>query len=230
MYVQTLERKIAELEIRLRRAEGSLNNNHPPETPGIGSITTESSLSRTIRDLSLNASGSTYLGATSSIALARLLEPALHAKNGFGGSHDAGRRNDDPENIPSVGQESQTSTNEDVPDISAFSGPTVDRLFKAYMEYVSLPFPIVHSRKLRDMHARRAKPNGLFEVCILHLIYAIGGAHLALVQKASARCLFRAMLTLHSSVVTRGISTRTSTMKPPWPIEPKSFAALTEDQ
>lgn len=179
MYVQTLEKKVAELEIRLRHAESSLNDKQSPETPGIGSIATESSLSRTIRDLSLNASGSTYLGATSNIALARLLEPVF--ENGPGGGYVVRHGTEEPEHISPVVREYPTSTNEDVPDTSAFSGPSVDKLFKAYMEYVSLPFPIVHSRKLRDMHARRAKPNGLFEVCILHLLYAIGGAHLALV-------------------------------------------------
>lgn len=180
VYVDTLESKVAELESRLRQTEGSLNDRHPQETFGIGGVASESSLSTTIRDLSLNAGGSTYLGASSNIALARLLEPVLYVDQGPR-QRQADGRDDERRDALLVGRSSPIIHGGDSLDVSAFSEPIVDELFKTYMEYVSLPFPIIHSRKLRDMHARRAKPNGLFEVCILHLVYAIGGAHLTLV-------------------------------------------------
>lgn len=180
VYVDTLESKVAQLESRLRQTEGSLNDRHPHETFAVGGVASESSLSTTIRDLSLNAGGSTYLGASSNIALARLLEPVLYVDQGPRESQADGR-NDEDDHTPLVGRPSPIIHGGDGLDVAAFSESIVDELFKTYMEYVSLPFPIIHSRKLRDMHARRAKPNGLFEVCILHLVYAIGGAHLTLV-------------------------------------------------
>ena len=179
VYVQTLERKVADLESRLRHAE-SLVDHCSQEGFRVAGVVPESSLSRTIRDLSLNASGSSYLGATSNIALARLLEPVLHTDKGTR-RRQGGAGSDEVDNGPSVSQNLPVDESEDALDVSTFSEPVVDKLFQAYMEYISLPFPIIHSRKLRDMHNRRAKPNGLFEVCVLHLVYAIGGASLTLV-------------------------------------------------
>lgn len=54
-----------------------------------------------------------------------------------------------------------------------------DRMLAGYLTHASTAFPILHSPALRDLHARRA--GGLtsaYEVCVLHLVYAIGGRFL----------------------------------------------------
>ena len=90
-YVKTLESKIADLEARLKRAEQSVVESGPQESYRLADLPPESSLSRTIRDLSLNASGHGYLGGTSNITLARVLEPILRSDRPDVVSHETSR-------------------------------------------------------------------------------------------------------------------------------------------
>lgn len=179
-YVKALESRIAELESRLQRAERPVDPRESQETYRSSDLPPESSLSSTIRDLSLNASGYNYLGGTSNITIGRVLEPVLHIDRSRITRHQE-RRFYGSERDPSVARFAPSSEDEAAFDVDSFSDPMIDRLFRAYMEYVSLIFPIMHSRTLQDMHERRSKPNGLFEVAVLHLMYALGGITLTLV-------------------------------------------------
>lgn len=181
-YVKTLESKIADLEMRLKRAERSVVESEPQESYRLADLPPESSLSRTIRDLSLNASGHGYLGGTSNITLARVLEPILNSDRADRAPQDISRT-EEPELDPLIPRILSARDGENLVDVPAFSEPVVERLFQAYVEYVSLPFPVIHSRKLQKMHERRDKPNGLFDISVLHLVYAIGGISLTLVRQ-----------------------------------------------
>ena len=179
-YVKALESRVADLESRLKRAERSANSVESQGSYRLSELPRESSLSSTIRDLSLNASGYSYLGGTSNITIARVLEPVLHI------DRSAKRTHDEPRTYaadadPLVTRNFPSSEDEDGFDVASFSDPMVGKLFRAYIEYVSLIFPIMHSQRLHDMHERRDKPNGLFEVAVLHLMYALGGITLTLV-------------------------------------------------
>lgn len=178
--MKALESRVAELESRLKRAERSANSGEPQEFYRLTDLPPESSLSSTIRELSLTASGHGYLGGTSNITIARVLEPVLHI------DRSQTIRHDDPRTYGSEGDPSgarivSSNEDEDALDVASFSDPMIEQLFRAYIEYVSLIFPIMHSQRLQDMHERRDKPNGLFEVAVLHLMYALGGITLTLV-------------------------------------------------
>ncbi|CAK7224838.1 hypothetical protein SCUCBS95973_005655 [Sporothrix curviconia] len=53
-----------------------------------------------------------------------------------------------------------------------------DRMLAGYLTHASTAFPILHSPALRNLHARRGALENAYEVCVLHLIYAIGGRFL----------------------------------------------------
>lgn len=182
-YVKTLESRIAELESRLKRAERAADPRESQETYRLNDLPPESSLSSTIRDLSLNASGYNYLGGTSNITIARVLEPVLHIDRSQR-TVPQERRVRGSDRDPSVARFVPSSDDEETLDVASFLDPVIDKLFRAYIEYVSLIFPIMHSRTLQDMHERRSKPRGLFEVAVLHLMYALGGITLTLVSQS----------------------------------------------
>jgi hypothetical protein len=58
-------------------------------------------------------------------------------------------------------------------------------LIQAYMKYVAPEYPIIHSRRLRVMHARRNMLHDTWEVAVLHFVYAIAGSSLQLVYSRS---------------------------------------------
>ncbi|KAK5056204.1 hypothetical protein LTR84_012757 [Exophiala bonariae] len=180
-YVKALESKVAELENKLRRAERAADPRVSQETYRLNDLPPESSLSSTIRDLSLNASGYNYLGGTSNITIARVLEPVLHIDRSLISNHQE-RTVLGSDRDASTARLVQSSEDEDTQDVASFSEPVIEKLFRAYIEYVSLIFPIMHSRTLQDMHERRSRPKGLFEVATLHLMYALGGITLTLVS------------------------------------------------
>lgn len=102
----------------------------------------------------------------------------------------------------------------------------MEPLFQAYLALVCPFYPIVHSKKLRDMHNRRQKPNDLYEVCTLRLVYAIGGVTLELVRSwsfflQSNFCLL--LIHLFISLVPREGTdpSLTNTTRLPWHIGPQ---------
>jgi hypothetical protein len=97
------------------------------------------SLSGAIHELSLSASGF-YVGGTARITLGRLLGsafPGPQTSNETTGTSNAS-------GSPSV-------ENGNFLNVLLFSKPNVEILFKAYPKYVAREYPIIHSRRLRDM-------------------------------------------------------------------------------
>lgn len=194
------KRQIAQLKDKITDLEGRISlmaSDGSPESTGVAAGASYSSHSRdkgettltgALRDLALNASGYSYIGGTANITLARLLEPVLQ-DTGYGGQaearlpsgcSDVGEPANDPlvtRNFPRV--EATDS------DVSSLSDPTVEVVFQAYVRFVSTEYPVIHLQRLREMHARRLEPESLHEVCILRLVYAIGGITLQLVSSKS---------------------------------------------
>ncbi|ETN38617.1 uncharacterized protein HMPREF1541_06654 [Cyphellophora europaea CBS 101466] len=183
-YVKTLELKVADLESRLRDSEASARGGDDEfdESYRLSDVPPENPLSKTIRDLSLNASGYSYLGGTSNVTLGHLLGPVLQI--GVRPTNDKNRMNaNDPDKDPLVTRRFSSTDEAEVCSGLPLTEPVVEQLFEAYMDHVSHLFPVIHSPKLREMHARRSKPKGPFEVCVLHLVYAIGGVTLSSAER-----------------------------------------------
>lgn len=179
LYVKALEERIAQLESNLSYSgiSGVADDHLEPLRQ---QETTVDYLASAIRGLTLNASGYSYLGGTSNITLARLLEP-IFQNNQHDIDHQEFEIGDGPNLDPLVTRVfPPLIENEALPDVSSFSNPIIETLFRAYIKHVSLQFPVIHSRTLRDMHSRRNNPNNVFEICVLHLVYAIGGRTLEL--------------------------------------------------
>lgn len=161
LYVKALEERVAELELNLsfERADASITEDHWERLRPREDLP-NSSLSHAIRDLSLNASGY-YVGATSNLTLGRLLATLL------------------PADHPGVAERDEVHSRSPplllIQPSSRFSSPLLPLLFDAYLTHVSIQLPLMHSRKLRELHMRRASLQEPFEVCIMHLVYAIGG-------------------------------------------------------
>ncbi|RDW69874.1 hypothetical protein BP6252_08894 [Coleophoma cylindrospora] len=168
LYVRALEERVAELESglsyggKLGCADDHWERLQPREE------TSMNSLSGAIRELSLSASGF-YVGGTAHITLGRLLGSA------FPGPQPANQAvaTLEARDNPSMGDGKFLK-------VPMFSRPNVEILFKAYMKYVSPEYPILHSKRLRDMHARRNMLTDTWEVAVLHFVYAIAGSSLQL--------------------------------------------------
>lgn len=174
-YIKALEERVAELEKNLSYSgrSGVADDHLEPIRPREIAV---DSLSIAIRDLTLNASGYSYIGGSSSITLGRLLEPVLHSNK-----QSMDDVVDDYNRDPLVTRIFPQVVDEPLPDTSSFSDPIAETVFLAYIDNISPFFPLLHSRKLQDIHLKRNKLNSIFEICVLHLVYAIGGRTLELV-------------------------------------------------
>lgn len=135
-------------------------------------------LSGAIRELSLNASGY-YIGATTNIALGRLLGSALQGipRSAAPQAHALGLpMNTGPRSPP-------VENNLKLPGLGLFSRDEAPILFQAYLKFISTEYPILHTKRLHDIHARRGRLKDAWEVAVLHHIYGIGGKCLELVSR-----------------------------------------------
>ncbi len=78
-----------------------------------------------------------------------------------------------------------------LPNLSLFSDQRVHSLFESYMDSISTKYPIIHSKRLKDIHSRREKLTDPWEVAVLHLVYAIGGRCLELASPFLHKVFFR---------------------------------------
>ncbi|RDW70997.1 hypothetical protein BP6252_07560 [Coleophoma cylindrospora] len=129
-----------------------------------------------LRDLSLDANGG-YMGATAHITIGRLVGSIVKGKNSVRASSD----------ISSVKEHLSPSTIMDDEAFEYYDSAfariptyTADQMLSGYMDHISTGFPVVHSLKIKDIHSRRAMLDDVYETCILHLVYAIGGRILEL--------------------------------------------------
>ncbi|EXJ88132.1 hypothetical protein A1O1_05060 [Capronia coronata CBS 617.96] len=187
LYIRALEERVAELESglsydgrigvaddhweRLRPREDSFND-----------------LAGAIRELSLNASGY-YVGTTTHIALGRMLGVAIQGHPSSKPSHPVPNVEQHADKDRQATQASGPGPAPDIlpplegvkpPKLSLFARDEAEVLFQSYMKSISTLYPIVHSKRLRGIHARREKLQDLWEVSVLHFVYAIGGRSLEL--------------------------------------------------
>lgn len=179
LYIKRLEEKVKLLQRRLSSGGARPRPDDYRERLQRTEANVDS-LSHAIRDLALNASGYSYLGGTSNITLGHLLEPILDKDE----QHLIDREVaavDDPNRDPLVTR-IFPRLEDNLPDTSLLAEPIVDTLYHAYIEHVSVQYPFIHSTELQELHSRRTNPKDLYEICILHFIYAIGGRTLEWVR------------------------------------------------
>jgi hypothetical protein len=171
--------------------------------------------------LSLNAGGY-YVGATTHITLGRLLGSALQGLPKTNCSSSTGDAHTLVSPSPSRSR-SPICHEAKLPGTSLFLRDEADVLFDSYIKTMSTEYPIIHSKRLRDIHARRGQLQVAWEVAILHHVYAIGGRCLELVGYFPiAPCLVLgfqdAWLTSSdcNREATPGTICQMHTTKPPW--------------
>ncbi|RDW88310.1 hypothetical protein BP6252_00342 [Coleophoma cylindrospora] len=191
IYIKSLENRVAELEMSLARggqgdaALDHYTNYNSPSDGDPGDKVEVHSLLSTVRDLSLNTSGS-FVGGTSTITLARILESVVGNRNNQTFTiHTATCDRADtppPEYISSengcISPESAQST---APSFQLH--PSLgDKLLQVYLKHVSINFPVVHSGQIKELHRRRESIVDPCDEGILHLVYSLGGQYLEMTQ------------------------------------------------
>ena len=121
-----------------------------------------------LRDLSLDANGG-YIGASGSITIGRLV-----------GSIVTGQERNRSSPVEHFVSHALRDDLEAAQDFQLSDIPSIvsDRLIIGYMKHISTRWPILHSEHIRDLHARRAVLDDVYDKSILHLIYATGGRFL----------------------------------------------------
>jgi hypothetical protein len=91
----------------------------------------------------------------------------------------------DPPSTVTHQPEQQPAHGLPIPETASFARPEIDELFESYMQHVSIQYPVIHSVRLVDWHNRRKSLTSPFEICVLHLTYAIGALMLKFVRQLS---------------------------------------------
>lgn len=125
-----------------------------------------------LRDLSLDANGG-YMGGTAHITIGRLVGSIVKGKNTVRQSSATSSVKDHL--YPSVGEDDSEQTETA---FTRFPSHMADRCVDGYLKHVSTRFPVIHSPKIKDLHTRRNILDDVYEICMLHLIYGIGGRFL----------------------------------------------------
>ncbi len=60
-------------------------------------------------------------------------------------------------------------------DLADVPGDVADRLFRGYLKHIATRFPVIHSPRVRRMHERRLVLDDVFEIAMVHLVYATAG-------------------------------------------------------
>lgn len=126
-----------------------------------------------VRDLSLSASGH-YVGGTSTITLGRVLGSVVKSHRSFSDEF----RNEDP-NPRSI-------SNVELAEIMgpSFVSPAVaTRLLDGFIKHLSTRYPVLHTPRLKELHAKRDGILDVYEESILHLVYANAGRFLETVRQ-----------------------------------------------
>lgn len=111
-----------------------------------------------LRDLSLDANGG-YMGATSHITIGRLVGSIVKGKNSARASSEISSVKDHI--VPKL----MTEDDHEYTD-SAFTrvpAHVADRMLTGYIQNISTAFPVIHSVKVKDIHARRYSLEYVFQ-------------------------------------------------------------------
>lgn len=130
-------------------------------------------LSDTTEDTS-SASGSKSKGGMSTITLGRVLGSVINSQKS---PRSETPRDDDPNSNPITVAELVKTMG------LMFISPNVaTRLLDGWMKHLSTRYPVIHTPRLRELHARRDEPLDVYEETLLHLVYANSGRILETVR------------------------------------------------
>lgn len=202
-YIKSLERRVAELETILAThgLEEPSNDHWKATSPSVStSVQTDAARSMdqtgpspesaaddseeavlewhdggdsvvsVLRSLSLDVNGSGYMGASSQISLGRLFNFLDSGRRHCdeGGLHSSRRRR--ATTLPSSTRDVQEPI-----DFTDVSSNIADRLLAGYMKHIATRVPVAHSVWIREVHNRRHSLTDIFEITMLHLVYATSG-------------------------------------------------------
>lgn len=128
-----------------------------------------------LRSLSLDVNGSGYVGASSHIALGRMFSFVGKRRNETGGQQ---RRNSRQQSISQLRESPPAAAAADVHEMMSFadmSPGVADRLFLGYIKHISTRWPVIHSVWIRKVHQTRHSLTDVYEMTMLHLVYATAG-------------------------------------------------------
>lgn len=130
-----------------------------------------------LHQLSLRAAGG-YVNPTSTLGLGRVLRAVASSKNAPEQATQGGLLEQEltPKSLENISQASSGNGNislAGIPDVIA------DRMLeKGYFEYIATLWPVMQPKRLRHLHANRAKLQDRSEIAALHLVYAAAGRFL----------------------------------------------------
>ncbi|KAF2703725.1 hypothetical protein K504DRAFT_417739 [Pleomassaria siparia CBS 279.74] len=195
-YIKALERRVAELETMLATSGMvELTSDHWSRTAAPTAATTTAtsvtgsstqtdiskvdlneeilewrdgvdSVASVLRSLSLDVNGSGYVGASSHIAFGRLFS--------FIGVRDGRRLVESHSRHPASHLQSGGGS-EDTIEFAEMPDNVADRLFGGYLKHIATRWPFIHSVWAREIHGRRHALTDVFEITMLHLVYATAG-------------------------------------------------------
>ncbi|KAK3627881.1 hypothetical protein LTR22_022546 [Elasticomyces elasticus] len=125
------------------------------------------SMSRILRDLSLEANGG-YIGASSHFTIGRLMSSIVRGKRRTLQEADSPKQG---AHGPSRSECSDIKLADVPPDVAS-------KLFYGYMKHVATRYPVLQSSWIHDLHRRRESISNAYERSTLHLVYAIAGRFL----------------------------------------------------
>lgn len=198
MHIKALEGRIAELETTLaqnglsEQAVDHWSHNREGSNGTEVSDKPEDFSLAAVRDVSLNISGP-FIGGTSTITLARMLESILGKGKDQSGipatTYATTTPNDTAaeattEDIPSMDPELRSPMGSSIGNglfpniINGLPGQIADKLLEAFINSVAANFPVVHSGQIRKFHRDRDTLDDPYEESMLNLVYALGGQYL----------------------------------------------------
>jgi hypothetical protein len=199
VHVEALENRIAELEMTLTAnglSEDAVDHwrqSHGRRFDGEDSDGAEGPSLAAVRDVSLNIHGS-FMGDTSTIALARMLECILSKGKERLAFHEATYTFSPNETSPESHEDTfpmypeyrssldNRLGNAPPPDlIRGMQGHIADKLLQGYFDTVATNYPVLHSVQIKNLHHNRENLVSPYELSIMNLIYGLGGQYLEMV-------------------------------------------------
>lgn len=204
MHVEALENRIAELEMTLtahglsEEAVDHWQHNQRRSMDTEGLSRPEGPSLAAVRDVSLNIHGP-FMGETSTIALARMLGSILSRGNGDSVNQDSvytlspdDGSSESHEDTSPCNPEYQASIdtrfgNSSPPNlIRGIKNYVADKLLQAYFNNVAANYPVLYSKHIKNLHLNRENLENPFELCLINLVYGLGGQYLETVRYSCA--------------------------------------------
>lgn len=179
LYIAALEDRVAELETMISgMGNDKISNDHWKRTQSQFMNSEQDDDINTflgaLRDLVSSASGNEAQGRKSSITLGRVLGSVINSQKA---PKTELHREDD--------HQARTISRAELIKMMGpmFVSPTVaTRLLDGLVKHLSTRHPVIHTPRLRELHARRNEDLDVYEESILHLVYANSGRYLETVS------------------------------------------------